>query len=506
MQTIVDTPLVERPAVPAVRADRWNPALAGALLAGADQAVTRLSEPEALVVTTGQQPGLFTGPLYTVHKALSARGMALALERRWQRPVVPVFWVAGDDHDFTEAGATAWFAPDGGLVTRALDPRPVEASLRPMAAEPVSARVAELLEELATALPAAPARDATIGWLGRHYRSGATLAAAFGGAMAELVGPLGIACLDATASPAKQAGAAIVVEALRQSERLERLLVTRAAELEAAGVPPDVKVGDGATLGFLIGPAGRDRLVRDGAGFRTRRGGESVTIADLERIAREEPTRLSPNVLLRPVVESALMPTVAYAAGPGELRYLTLAEVLFEPLGVPRPLPVPRWSGIMVEPRVTRTLERLGIGIEELLAPGDQLETRIITSLAPPDFAPAFADLRAAVETGFDRLAGIAKAIDRTAEQPALGAKGATLGTLAQLEKRLLQAQKRRGSELLGQVERARNAVRPGGVPQERVIGFPALAGRYGIDLITALADHIAAWYERALEGDPTSA
>src|SRR5690349_6109107 len=108
MLTIVDTPLGRRPAAPELRADGWRPELGPALLPGCEEAAARLALPGALAVTTGQQPGLFGGPLYTLYKALSARALARTLERRWGRPVVPVFWMAGDDHDFAEASTAAW--------------------------------------------------------------------------------------------------------------------------------------------------------------------------------------------------------------------------------------------------------------------------------------------------------------------------------------------------------------------------------------------------------------
>jgi uncharacterized protein YllA (UPF0747 family) len=261
-----------------------------------------------------------------------------------------------------------------------------------------------------------------------------------------------------------------------------------------------VKVGDGASLVFLEASAGRDRLVPDGAGWRTRRSGEQFSRADLARIAESEPGRFSPNVLLRPVVESRVVPTVAYLAGPAELRYLAQAEPLYRLLGVHPQPPTPRWSGLVIEPRVARTLEKLDLSLDDLSIPGDGALARILRSLAPADFDPAFAALRSALETGFERIATVAREIDPTLEKPARSAKGQTLVGLAELEKRLLQAQKRRQGELLEQLERARTAVSPLGKPQERVLGLPSLVGRYGFGLVAELAEHVAGWYRAALE------
>ena len=120
----VATPLGHPLEPPAPRPGVMDPALGAAFVASPtrDTELARLEQPGALAITTGQQPGLFTGPLYTVHKALSALALARVLEARWSRPVVPVFWLAGDDHDFAEASSASWLAADGSLATVSLPP------------------------------------------------------------------------------------------------------------------------------------------------------------------------------------------------------------------------------------------------------------------------------------------------------------------------------------------------------------------------------------------------
>ncbi len=504
MIEIHDTPLGDPPVVPPTRPGGVSPALHPAFLATPIGAVRdKLGHPDVLMVTTGQQPGLFTGPLYTIHKALSARGLALTLERRWSRPVVPVFWIAGDDHDHAEAAPAHWIASDGSLTSVALPDRPAEAALLPLSREHLPSEVDGLVARLEDDLPEGSARDQTVGWLRRHYRPGATVAAAFGGSLNELLGPLGVACFDATHPSAKAAAAPVIRSAVEQAGALDQRLAARFQLLAAAGKAPEVRVGDAATLAFLENGAGRDRLVLDAGRLRTRRSGAWVALEELRRIAEREPARLSPNVLLRPVVESALLPTVAYLAGPGELRYLELAAAVFEALEVHRPVAVARWSGLLIEPRVPRTLKKFGATLEEALAADRRLEHRLLVSVAPPDFEPAFAALRAAIGAGGDRIAAVADQIDPTLERTARSTQGALLGHLAELEKRLLSAQKRRQGELVAQLERIRAALRPLDKPQERVLGIAGFLGRYGAGVLDDLAAHIAAWYATALEGHP---
>ncbi|HEX2248725.1 MAG TPA: bacillithiol biosynthesis cysteine-adding enzyme BshC [Gemmatimonadales bacterium] len=505
---IVPTPLAPLADFPSPREGRLDATLTDAILPSParDAAVTRLRRPDAVAVTTGQQPGLFTGPLYTIYKALSAAAVARVLERQWQRPVVAVFWVAGDDHDYVEASQANWIASSGAVHRAALPPRPAEAPLTPLYREPLGDEIDVIVEQLAADLGAAEFRDWTIEWLRRHYHSGATLAGSFAGALAEVLAPAGVVCLDSTPPAVKRAAAPLIVRALGLAHQLDRDLEQRAEELRTIGRAPDVSVGENATLVMLDGLLGRDRLLIENGGFVTRRGGEPHTLETLQRIAAEAPERLSPNVLLRPVVESALLPTVAYLAGPGELSYLPLTQPVYERLRVPRQAVLPRWSGILVEPRVDRVLQKFGIELAELLEAPGALESRLVRSQLPDETVRALRALRDSLTAGYDALARSAAEIDPTLTRAIQGTKNQALAGLRDSEKKLVQHLKRRQELELGQISKARVAVLPENQPQERVLTIAPFLARYGPALIGELAEAVETWYAAALEGalDPS--
>lgn len=502
---IVTTPLAAPLTLPQPRAGGLAPGVREALVPaqGAAAGLDRLARPDALAVTTGQQPGLFTGPLYTVYKALSAAALAQELERRWGRPVVPVFWTAGDDHDYAEARSTSWIGLEGELVSASLTDRPEGAPLTPMYRLPLGEEVTSLLAALEASLPAGPSRDETLGWLGRHYRPGETVGRAFAGAMADLLGRFGVVVLDPTHRGAKAAMAPVLLRALRDAPELEAALVEHARVLAGAGHPTPVPVGGGTGLVFLEGEAGRDRLLHDDGGFVSRRAGTRWSLADLERLAEREPERLSPNVLLRPVVESAILPTVAYVAGPGELAYLPMARPLYEQLGVPMQRPVPRWSGVLVEPRVDRVLRKFSARLEELLAPGMALEARVIRDQLPGELTEAANRLRASLEAEYAVVRRAVVSVDPTLDRPAEAAMGHALSGLAGLEERALRHLRKRQQTELAQIARARTAVLPAGRPQERVLGMAGWLGRLGPPLLDQIAAAVAAWQAPALAGGP---
>lgn len=488
MISIVSTPIAG--AFPDL-VPRLNPPdaslLGNALLPSA--AADRLRQPDALAVTTGQQPGLFGGPMYVVHKALAARAMARCLEQRWERPVVPVFWLAGDDHDWDEATRTAWWTPSGEVVEWSLRSRDVQAPQLPMSAEPLPIDFAAARDRLADDLPPGPERDATLAWIDRHWRTGATIHSAYASALAELFEPLGIATLDATAAGLKHAQVPLIREALLRSREID---ATLAALPDAEAW---VGAGEGLTLVFLEAGAGRDRLARDGDRLRTRRGGESFTEAELLSLLELEPARFSANVLLRPVIEAALVPTVAYVAGPGELRYLTRqASAVYPLLDVPVQHPVPRWGGAVIDDVAARLLRRLDLDPEAVLRDDGTLGRAVMRRDVPEAIPLALEQLREAIDAISADLMRSAATIDAVLDRAIESRRRKLQHVREDLDRLMLRHHRKRGDVAWAQYLRLRARLMPLDRPQERVIGVAAALGRWGQPWIAAASESADQW------------
>jgi bacillithiol synthase len=489
-------------ALPALRAGGIRKDLLTAFVdpVGTDRPAARLLQPGALAVTTGQQPGLFTGPLYTIFKAISAVALARMLEVRWSRPVVPVFWVAGDDHDFDEAATVSWLAGDGTPVRATLRERPAEAPMLPMYRELLGPEIDGLLSRIEEALPQGEHREEVIAALRRHYRPEATIAGSCAALLAEWLAPLGVAVFDPTHPAAKRVQAPLLLEALRRHGSIQQRLEGRHQELQDLGLDPGVAVTDGASLVMVEATEGRDRLVQAGEGFESRRSREFWSMESLEALAVSQPERLSANVLLRPVVESQLLPTVAYVAGPAELRYLALSRTLFEAFGIHAQLPLPRWSGMIVDPRVDRVLEKFGAGLEELLAPSQQLENRVVREQLPAEATDAIGRLRERLLADYEVLARVAIEIDPTIERSIRNLAGQAQNGVADAEKRLVAHLKKRQATETAQIARARETLLPGGTPQERVLTVAPWLARQGSGLFGEAERVISDWYRASLE------
>jgi len=454
----------------------------------------RIFAPDAMCVTSGQQPGLFTGPLYTIYKALSAAALAVRLEKRTGRAVVPVFWVAGDDHDFAEANHCFVRSLSNEIVRLELRQRDPDAALTPMYREKIGPDIAPVLEQLETITPGTEFKPGIMKWIRSHYIPEADLSSAFAGAVAELLSRFGVVVFSPTEVQAKRAMSRWLLAALENAGALDRSLRDRAAELEAQGLAAPVTVGVGASTVMVESKSGRDRLLIDGDSFRTRRAQELWTVESLTDLLRESPERLSPNVLLRPVVEAAVLPTVAYIAGPGELAYLPQASPIYDALHVEPQIPVPRWSGMAIEGRTSKALAKYGIGIDDLCLPDGQLEALVLKDQLPKSVADALRTVQETVQRDYGRLAGAVADVDTALQKLVVAAEKGALRELNNVEKRVMRHVKTQNETTVRQLGNARASLFPMGKPQERVFNITHFLVRYGNDFIDAVFERCMEW------------
>ncbi len=486
--SIAPPPATDYSALAMRRGGLIAPLLDGAFVAH-DAAQDRLRQLRdgALCVTTGQQPGLLTGPLFTIYKALTAIALAEQLENLLERPVVPVFWVAGDDHDFAEANHVHYLTMDNEVERVTLREREPQAPLTPLYREALGSEVVTVMAELAEGSPNTEFRAEILAWLERHYRSEADFATAFAESVGELFGRFGLVVLRPTSAEAKGAMAPYLVQALRSAAAIDRALAARADELRGGGLPVPVPVGEGAALVMIEGKLGRDRLVVDGDRYVARRSEESWSFSELERLAADDPRRLSPNVLLRPVIEAAILPTLAYVAGPGELKYLPQCLPVYDALDVVPQPPFPRWSAFVVEQRVTKVLDKYGIAVSDLQR--SDLESQLVREDMPESVTRPLSSIRATLGQQYQQLQDAAVNVDPTLKKSVQTARNSALTELRDLEKRIVSHLKKQNEIVVQQIGKARNNLFPGGRPQERVFTVAPYLVRYGAEFLDAALD-----------------
>ena len=473
------TPDEWRQRAEAVRASApsgWRAALAPALGSSSGAAADRLArvvDGKGIVVTTGQQPGLFGGPVYTWSKALSALTLADAIEAETGIPTAPVFWAATDDSDFAE-GAYTWISRAGGA-----DRLTIESTM------PDGTRVADvplpdvgaLLERLA-AVSGSAADPRVLDHVRSAYSPPATVGSAYVKLLRAVLEPLGISVLDAAHTAVSTAAHPVLVRALLERERVARALAERSAALVAAGHVPQVADVENLTLVFDRQESQRVRIARA-------RGAVAAATAT--------PGTLSPNVLLRPVVERALMPTVAYVAGPGEIAYFAQVSAVAGALNAAAPMAVPRWSATLVEPHVAEIMGAHHLRIEDFADP-HAVETRLAREAWPSGIAKAMDHLRRDLA---ERLTGVRaslQGLDGLAPSATVeGTARALEWRLSRLERRISAAVKQRETSLMRDLGTVRGSLFPGGNRQERALNLVPLLARHGLVLLEEMRRSAAA-------------
>jgi bacillithiol synthase len=433
----------------------------------------RAAAERGIVVTTGQQPGLFGGPLYTWFKAMTALALADELEARLKMPVAPVFWAATDDSDLAEAIVTT-VNVTGGSERIALQRSAGRDT--PVAVIPVG-DASEVLKQLYAACGSAPnARILDI--VREAYVPENTLGGAYVQLLRSVLAPYGISVLDAAHPATRAAAAPVLRRALARANTIASMVQQRSEEIRKLGLRIQVRHVPGRTLVFAVNGEQRRRILLSEAGSLAERAG---------------PSELAPNVLLRPVVERCIVPTVAYLGGPAEIAYFAQVSAVAEALGVDSPLILPRWSGFLIEPHVQRAMETLGVALEDLRDP-HAVESRLARDEVSGEVKDVLRDARTkAAELG-PRLTEAVRRADLPLSDAAIEGAGRQLEPkIDRLDRRLVAAVKRRGSERLQLLATARGALFPGEVPQERALNMVPLLARYGndpLDSVLASARH----------------
>jgi bacillithiol biosynthesis cysteine-adding enzyme BshC len=325
--------------------------------------IQRLTEPGTFAVVTGQQVGLLSGPAFTLYKALTAVRLAQALSAQGL-PSVPVFWLATEDHDLEEVAHTATLDEEYALIPLA-DPGERPARRSSVGVVKLTGEINAALDRLEATLPPSEPREALLGDLRACYRLGTAWAEAFGRLMARLFGRWGVALLDPLDDAVRRLSTSAYRQALAQAANLRCQLTARSQQLVRAGYHAQVHVPEDSTLVFVTREGNRLPLrQRDGEFFLD--DIEKKSLAELTADPSSSRLSLSSNVLLRPVVQDLLLPTLAYVAGPSELAYLAQAQALYPAFGRPMPVVFPRAGFTLVDRRVQRLLEKYKLSVEDV--------------------------------------------------------------------------------------------------------------------------------------------
>lgn len=458
--------------------------------AGTMDSIEQIAE-GAPVVIGGQQAGLWTGPLLVIHKAVSIIQAAKSASEQLGRKIVPVFWIAGEDHDWEEANHAYVISAEQEL--RKLTVARPEGPRTSVSGTAISAETWEqLLLELEQALPHSEFKSPMLEKLSEMSRRSGSLSDLFAGMLGHLFGSDGLVLVDADDPALRKLESPMFVRLLRHNDELERAYLETADKVKSLGYTLQADVVPGSANLFLFHPergGERTLLHKNGNTFQDRKALSFWTKADLLRIAEEQPELLSNNVLTRPIMQDYLFPVLGTVLGPGEVAYWALTGKAFRTLGMEMPIIVPRMSYTLIEGTIAKNMAKYELTLADVV---ERIETRKDEWLGQQDslnVEQKFATVKQAFQDMYQPLIDMAASV-----QAGLAKLGETnmakiLEQISYMQAKTSDANNKQFEAAIRQFDRIATAIVPSGKPQERVLSMVVYWNRYG-----------DAWLEKLME------
>lgn len=440
----------------------------------------------AFAIVTGQQVGLFGGPMYVLYKALTAIKLADRICRQCRQNLVPVFWLAADDSDFAEVNHTTYL--DKNFVNATLKIEQQAAGNVPMAEVQLGEQINQVLDEIDSGLIETEFKTDVLSALRDAYQPASSMSDAFGRWLMHCLNEFGLILVDPTDPEIKKLISTVYAGEIEHDSPSTKAVLQTSARLEAAGYSPQVSLREGRlNLFYLAGE--RKPLELQNGRIQTTDETHDFSRAELVELANKQPEHFSPNVILRPITQDVLFPTVAYVGGPAEIAYFAQLKQVYAHFDIPMPIIYPRKSVTLLEPAIDRILDKYDLALPDLWGNVETHITAFTRQHLPQELLDALAELKSAWPQRLLELRDLINQVDPTLEKMLENSAGRIDGTIDNLEKKIVQAGKRQHDIIRQQLQKASAALYPDNNLQERVHNFTPYLVKYGPALIERLYD-----------------
>jgi bacillithiol biosynthesis cysteine-adding enzyme BshC len=437
-----------------------------------------LARPGTVAVVTGQQVGLFSGPAYSIYKALTAAKLARDLSERGI-PAVPMFWLATEDHDFAEVNHCWVF--DAAHRPHRLEMQ-VSAQGQPVGGVTLAAPP---IAELRDCLREFPFGDEISALVEQSYAPGSTMGAAFAALLRKLLGPYDLLLVDPMSPAMRELAAPAIRSALDAAPALSAEVIARNRELVEAGYHAQVHVEDRTSFVFLLENGRRLTLHRNDREYSA--NGRRFSTGEL----MERAASLSPNALLRPVVQDSMLPTIAYVGGPAELAYLAQSEVIYRRVLGRMPVALHRAGFTLLDQRSRKLMERYHISLADFFHGEEVLKERLARALVPEGLAASIHETRATAQQALDRLVSTLRSFDVTLARVSGKSEKKIQYQLDKIEKKLAREMFVRDERAAGHAAWLYGLIYPDRHLQERIYSILPFLARHGAGLIDQVYDNV---------------
>lgn len=447
--------------------------------------IEMLRRPGSVAIVTGQQAGLFTGPVYTIHKALTVIKLAACL-REQGIEAAPVFWIASEDHDYEEVNHCRVVDNDGRLTQVRYEPSERKQDA-PVGRVRIDSDIRQTIDEFMAQLPQSEFKAQIEGDISQSYAEGTLFAEAFARLMARLFKDYGVVLLDPLDEELKQVVAPLYSQAIEKSSEIAHALVTRSRELERAGYHAQVHVSEDMVPLFIMDEGRRLAMTQSEGRFFVKGSDRSFSKQELVELALRCPNCFSPNVTLRPIAQDYLLPTAAYVGGPAEIAYFAQIRAVYETLGRFEPCVLPRASFTIIEGRHQKILKKHKLELKDFFDGLHAAITKVVEHSLDKETANTFAETERLIAEQLEKLESSLRRADATLSPTVKRASEKIFYQIEHLRTRFIHASARREENAFRQVERAYTTLMPDKNLQERELNVFYFLSRYGHSLIDEL-------------------
>lgn len=441
--------------------------------------IHNLSEERTLAIVTGQQLGLFGGPLYTLYKIITAIKLSRQLKERYEEyNFVPVFWLEGDDHDFNEIRWIKVLNNENEIKEiNYLEEIPEDEAKKSVGNLMLTSDIKTFIDNIKKSLRETEFTSGLLSKLSEFYCEGKTLKQSFRELLFWLFDEYGLVILDPHDEKIKSLLTPIFSKEIIGFREHTQKLVLCSAKLEEF-YHAQVKIKP-VNL-FYSTDDGRYAIEPVDDEFRLRRKRIHFTTEELLSKINSEPERFSPNVLLRPICQDYLLPTAFYVAGPSEIAYFAQVMPLYDFFNIEAPIIYPRASITIIEKSIQSNLDKFNLELKNIFIKSDTLKDKIIASLSENNLNDIFDEVNKQIDLAFEELKVKLFSVDKTISDSSDRYREKVALSLNELKSKALQAQKKKHEISLKQIDKISESLFPAENLQERELNFIYFANKYG--------------------------
>ena len=457
--------------------------------------IERLRNPKTVAILTGQQVGLFSGSLYTIYKTASA----IALAKRYKRDFpdydfVPIFWLEGEDHDYDEIASVTILVGNEAKTLRYDEKNYAERKM--VGRTRLSEGITAFVDEVLALLPESDFKAELSTLVRNAYKQGETFLTAFAKFMSALFKDDGLIFLSPDDAKFKSLVKEVFIKEFETFPKNSEQVIAQSALVEEEGYEAQAKV---KPINFYwIDEQGNRWQIEphDEKYFLLKPSREQQLKTALLETVHNAPERLSPNVILRPIVQDKALPTLAYVGGPSEVAYWAQLKRAYEFFNVDMPLVVPRASLTIVEQKISKVFEKLGgdsrrARYEQFFCEREAMLKNYIVSHSEVNLEHIFETAETQVKNAMAQLEAELIRIQQSLSQTRQTIEGKMLFQLSQLKEKAFRAQKQRENDFLSQMEKCEANLLPSGKLQERALNVMYFLNKYGMSFLQTVQEAI---------------